>query len=141
MTDFTDPIVVSLNVSLYANIREVAVLYAKTVMEAATNKFAQFVFNSSEKLPGSPKLQIDAKTPLSRTFKCKKFQLAPTLSFLGESTGTKYPIEKILRWLGIKYMDVSIPKGTHVGLTDSLESILALFWRFQLCLESLDKNL
>jgi hypothetical protein len=76
-------------------------------------------------------------TKSSRVFKCKKFQLNPTLSFLGESTPS---VEKVFRWLGIKDIDHTVPKATHEGVTESMEEILRTLWQLWFWMEKLDKT-
>jgi hypothetical protein len=75
---------------------------------------------------------------VKQIFTCKKFQLSPTLSFLGESTPS---LEKVFRWLGVNNMDHAIPKATHRGITITGEKILQLLWDISLWMEKMDSKL
>lgn len=91
LTEFDNSIVMTLNINLYSFLKEVVLNYVKT--------FSLTFPSDTPSSPGPVKI-----------FKGRKFQLAPTLSFLGDSTPS---LEKVLRWLGIKDVDKSIPEGTY----------------------------
>jgi hypothetical protein len=118
LTDFTDSIAVSLNIGAYAFVRDTALLFKKTIQEASS------LTRHKKKT-----------TSMKRVFKCKKFDLSPTLNFLGDSTPD---LQKVFRWLGIKNMDYAIPMGTHVGFTDSLEGLLTSFYWISKMLKNVD---
>jgi hypothetical protein len=89
-----------------------AKLYLKTLQSAPTLDLA---------LDEDP-LVNEKNLKDSRLFVSKKFQLSPTLSFLGESTPS---LEKVFSWLGVKDINHTIPKATHTLVIDTLEDILS----------------
>lgn len=122
LTDFSDPIVLSLDISLYTYLREIATIYAKTVkdIKGSLRSFAQ-----DEPKSALDKSSSTTETDDKRVYLPKKFYLNPTISFLGDSTPS---LEKVFRWLGIKDTNHSIPKATHVAITETLETVLKLIW-------------
>lgn len=146
LTEFTDSIVVSLNISTYAFLKEVALMHAKSIQEAGNTLFNQSMEDTYSENDIKTNVNLSSQTMKrysvaqmreNRTFICKKFQLSPTLSFLGDSTPS---LERVFRWLGIKNIDQTIPRGTYY-LTDSLESVLEFLWDVSLWMEHLDRKL
>lgn len=127
LTDFSDPIVVSLDISLYTYLKEIAQLYTKTVKDAIKS-----LQNNKENI------ESKSSEEDKRVFLCKNFQLAPTLSFLGDSTPS---LEKVFRWLGVKDINKSIPRATHIGITQPLETVLKIMWEIIFLLHKIDSQI
>ncbi|PRP87867.1 hypothetical protein PROFUN_04341, partial [Planoprotostelium fungivorum] len=104
LTEFNDSIVMALNINLYSFLKDVALNYVKTLSTTFASEPTAF--------PGPVKI-----------YRRQKFQLSPTLSFLGDSTPS---LDKVLRWLGIKNVDQTIPEGTF-QIVELFSSLLLLF--------------
>lgn len=131
LTEFANSIVLSLNIKLYASLKDIAMLYAKTVKDVANQIRSS---TNDNKI-----VQVEEQDEAQKlVFICKRFQLSPTLSFLGESTPS---LQSVFKWLGIKDIDRTIPKFTHTGLTQNMETLLKALCEVSLWMERLDKKL
>jgi len=146
LTEFTDSIVISVNLNLYADLREIVQTYIDVLATSPTNS-PKPSLTSSQLLKQQQNQSLDDTSSISslttggkdkdtkmrkdlksnRIFIEKKFQLSPTLNVLGEFTPK---ITTVFGWLGIKDINYTIPFYTHIGLTDNLENILNQFLHF-----------
>ncbi|KAF2070128.1 hypothetical protein CYY_008551, partial [Polysphondylium violaceum] len=150
LTEFTDSIVISVNLNLYADLREIVQTYidvlatspapvtnspkslttSQTIKQKSnSNTIDDTSSVSSISKDKDAKMRKDLKS--NRIFIEKKFQLSPTLNVLGEFTPK---ITTVFGWLGIKDINYTIPFYTHIGLTDNLENVLNQFLNFSIIL-------